>query len=245
MMAFTQAGRYKIGSEIGRGAMGIVYQGFDPLIGRNLAIKSIKTDGLSSAEYQEHKARFVREARAAGVLGHPNIVTVHDFGEEEGTLYLAMELLSGESLQQLLEEQGRLPVETILPIFEQVGSALDRAHLHGIIHRDIKPGNIMVLDDGRVKVTDFGIAKLLLSANVTQAGSTLGSPSYMSPEQIKGLPIDGRSDIFSLGVVLYQCLMGTQPFPGQNVSTIAYKIINEEPAYPLATMQAFIRGCSV
>ena len=233
MVAFTKAGRYQIVSEIGRGSMGIVYKGFDPVIGRNGAIKCIKTEGLSSAEYQEHKARFVGEARAAGVLGHPNIVTIHDFGEEEGTLYLAMELLSGTTLQQMLEDQGVLPVEMILQIFDQVGSALDRAHQHGVIHRDIKPGNIMVLDDGLVKVTDFGIAKLLLSASMTQAGSTLGSPSYMSPEQIKGLPIDGRSDIFSLGIVLYECLTGAKPFPGQNVSTIAYKIVNEEPANPL------------
>lgn len=231
MAQLTKAGRYQIVREIGRGSMGVVYQGFDPVIGRGVAIKTIKTEGLSPAEYREYKARFHREAQAAGVLVHPNILTIYDFGEDEGTLYLAMELLSGKTLQQLLEERGMLPVDTIVPIFEQVGSALDRAHRHQVIHRDIKPGNIMVLDDGLVKVTDFGIAKLM-SASMTRAGLVLGSPSYMSPEQIKGLPIDGRADIFSLGVVLYECLTGTKPFPGQNISTIIYKIIHEEPAYP-------------
>jgi serine/threonine protein kinase len=231
MAQLTKAGRYQIVKEIGRGSMGVVYQGFDPVIGRGVAIKTIKTEGLSPAEYREYKARFHREAQAAGVLVHPNILTIYDFGEDEGTLYLAMELLSGKTLQQLLEERGMLPVDAIVPIFEQVGSALDRAHQHQVIHRDIKPGNIMVLDDGLVKVTDFGIAKLM-SASMTRAGLVLGSPSYMSPEQIKGLPIDGRADIFSLGVVLYECLTGTKPFPGQNISTIIYKIIHEEPAYP-------------
>ena len=232
MVAFTKAGRYQIDSEIGRGSMGIVYKGFDPVIGRSVAIKTIRIEGLSFAEYQEHKARFRREAQAAGALAHPNIVTIHDFGEDQGTLYLAMQLLEGKTLQQMLEEQGALRVETILPIFEQVASALDCAHRHQVIHRDIKPGNIMILADGLVKVTDFGIAKLLLAANMTKTGFVLGSPGYMSPEQIKGFPIDGRSDIFSLAVVLYECLTGMQAFPGQNVSTIIYKVMNEEPVYP-------------
>lgn len=241
MGQLTKAGRYQILKEIGRGSMGVVYQGFDPVIGRGVAIKTIKTEGLSPAEYREYKARFHREAQAAGVLVHPNILTIYDFGEDEGTLFLAMELLSGKTLQLMLEEQSVLPVDTIVPVFEQVGSALDRAHRHQVIHRDIKPGNIMVLDDGLVKVTDFGIAKLM-SASMTRAGLVLGSPSYMSPEQIKGLPIDGRADIFSLGVVLYECLTGTKPFPGQNISTIIYKIIHEEPAYPPELDKAFHPG---
>lgn len=227
----TKAGRYQIVSELGRGSMGVVYQGFDPVIGRTVAIKTMLIEGLSTAEFQEYKTRFQREAQAAGILAHPNIVTVYDFGEDEGVLYLAMEYLEGKSLQSLVEKQHVLPLETIVPMFEQVCSALDHAHNHKIVHRDIKPANIMILDSGLVKVTDFGIAKMM-SMGMTQAGQVLGTPNYMSPEQVKGRPVDGRSDIFSLGVILYELVTGEKPFGGQNITTVIYKIINENPIPP-------------
>jgi eukaryotic-like serine/threonine-protein kinase len=229
--ALTRAGRYQIISELGRGSMGVVYQGFDPVIGRTVAVKTMLIEGLSGAEFQEFKARFQREAQAAGILAHPNIVTVFDFGEDEGVLYLAMEFLEGKSLQELVDDQKLLPIETIAPIFEQVCSALDHAHKSNIVHRDIKPANIMILNSGLVKVTDFGIAKMM-SMGMTQAGQILGTPNYMSPEQVKGRSVDGRSDIFALGVILYELVTGEKPFGGQNITTVIYKIINENPIPP-------------
>jgi len=229
--ALTRAGRYQIVSELGRGSMGVVYQGFDPIIGRTVAIKTMLTEGFAPAEFEEYKARFQREAQSAGVLAHPNIVTVYDFGEDSGVLYLAMEFLEGKSLQALVEEQTILPVETIIPMYEQVCSALDHAHRHRIVHRDIKPANIMILESGLVKVTDFGIAKMM-SMGMTQAGQILGTPNYMSPEQVKGRSVDGRADIFSLGVILYELVTGEKPFGGQNITTVIYKIINENPISP-------------
>jgi predicted Ser/Thr protein kinase len=229
--ALTKTGRYQIVSELGRGSMGVVYQGFDPVIGRTVAIKTMLTEGLAPQEFQEYKARFQREAQAAGVLTHPSIVTVYDFGEDNGILYLAMEFLEGKSLEKIVEEQNVLPIETIIPIYDQVCGALDNAHLHKIVHRDIKPANIMILESGLVKVTDFGIAKMM-SMGMTQAGQILGTPNYMSPEQVKGRPVDGRSDIFSLGVILYELVTGEKPFGGQNITTVIYKIINENPIPP-------------
>ena len=229
--ALTRAGRYQIVSELGRGSMGIVYQGFDPLIGRTVAIKTMLVEGLAPAEFEEFKARFQREAQAAGILTHPNIVTVYDFGEDNGILFLAMELLDGKSLQAMVEEQNILPLETIVPMYEQVCSALDHAHRNNVIHRDIKPANIMILESGLVKVTDFGIAKMM-SMGMTQAGQILGTPNYMSPEQVKGRGVDGRSDIFALGVILYELVTGEKPFSGQNITTVIYKIINENPIPP-------------
>ncbi len=229
--SLTKAGRYEIVSELGRGSMGVVYQGYDPVIGRTVAIKTLLTEGLASQEFQEYKARFQREAQAAGVLTHPNIVTVYDFGEDHGVLYLAMEYLEGKSLEKMVSEQGVLPIETIIPMYDQVCSALDHAHAHNIVHRDIKPANIMILDSGLVKVTDFGIAKVM-TLGMTQAGQILGTPNYMSPEQVKGRAVDGRADIFSLGVILYELVTGEKPFGGQNITTVIYKIINENPIPP-------------
>jgi predicted Ser/Thr protein kinase len=227
----TKAGRYQIVGELGRGSMGVVYQGYDPIIGRTVAIKTMLTEGLSPQEFQEYKARFQREAQAAGTLAHPNIITVYDFGEDNGILFLAMEFLEGKSLDIIVQEQNILPIETILPIYDQVCSALDHAHQNKIVHRDIKPANIMILQNGMVKVTDFGIAKMM-SLGMTQAGQILGTPNYMSPEQVKGRQVDGRSDIFSLGVVLYELMTGEKPFGGQNITTVIYKIINENPIPP-------------
>ncbi|HEV2494507.1 MAG TPA: protein kinase [Terriglobia bacterium] len=227
----TKAGRYQIVSELGRGAMGVVYEGFDPVIGRAVAIKTMLTEGLSGNEFETYRARFQREAQAAGVLAHPNIVTIYDFGEDEGFLFLAMELLRGKSLEKLLQEQTVLPIETIIPIYQQVCSALDFAHQHKIVHRDIKPANIMILENGTVKVADFGIAKMLMTG-MTRAGQILGTPNYMSPEQVKGRGVDGRSDIFALGVILYELITGEKPFAGQNVTTVIYKIMHENPISP-------------
>jgi len=229
--ALTKAGRYEIVSELGRGSMGVVYHGFDPVIGRTVAIKTMLTEGLTSQEFREFKSRFQREAQAAGVLSHPNIVNVFDYGEDNGILYLIMEYLEGKSLEKLIEEQVMLPIETIIPMFDQVCGALDHAHQHDIVHRDIKPANIMILDNGLVKVTDFGIAKMM-SMGMTQAGQVLGTPNYMSPEQVKGRQVDGRSDIFSLGIILYDLVTGEMPFGGQNITTVIYKIINENPIPP-------------
>jgi len=229
--ALTKAGRYQVVRELGRGSMGVVYEGFDPVIGRKVAIKTMLTEGLTSQEFQEFRARFQREARAAGVLSHPNIVSVFDYGEDSGILYLIMEYLEGKSLEKLVEGQNILPIETIIPMYGQVCNALDHAHQNGIVHRDIKPANIMVLGNGLVKVTDFGIAKMV-SMGMTQAGQVLGTPNYMSPEQVKGRQIDGRSDIFSLGIILYDLVTGEMPFGGENITTIIYKIINENPIPP-------------
>ncbi len=229
--ALTKAGRYQIVGELGRGSMGVVYQGFDPVIGRTVAIKTMLPEGVSPQEFQEYKARFQREAMAAGILAHPNIITVYDFGEDNGILYLAMEFLEGKSLEKIIQEQTVLPIETILPIYDQVCGALDHAHRNKIVHRDIKPANIMILSNGLVKVTDFGIAKMM-AMGMTQAGQILGTPNYMSPEQVKGRQIDGRSDIFSLGVILYELVTGEKPFGGQNITTVIYKIINENPIPP-------------
>jgi len=211
--------------------MGVVYEGFDPIIGRTVAIKTMLPEGLSPQEFEEYKARFQREATAAGKLAHPNIITVYDFGEDNGILYLAMEYLEGKSLEKIVHEQTVLPIETILPIYDQICSALDHAHRNKVVHRDIKPANIMILQNGLVKVTDFGIAKMM-DMGMTQAGQILGTPNYMSPEQVKGRQIDGRSDIFSMGVILYELVTGEKPFGGQNITTVIYKIINENPIPP-------------
>ncbi len=229
--ALKKAGRYEVVAELGRGSMGVVYQGYDPVIGRTVAIKTLLTEGLTPQEFQEYKARFQREAQAAGVLAHPNIVTVYDFGEDCGVLYLAMEYLEGKSLEKIVAERGVLPIETIIPMYDQVCSALDHAHTHNIVHRDIKPANIMILDSGLVKVTDFGIAKVM-TVGMTQAGQILGTPNYMSPEQVKGREVDGRADIFSLGVILYELVTGEKPFGGQNITTVIYRIIHENPTPP-------------
>ncbi len=228
----TQAGRYQIVNELGRGAMGVVYRAFDPMIGRTVAIKTMLTQGLAPSEFAEFRDRFQREAQAAGILNHPNIVTVYDFGESQGFLYLAMEFLEGKSLHEILRERKALPAGEAVPIFEQVAGALGHAHAHKVIHRDVKPANIMLLKDGTVKVTDFGIAKIS-TTSMTQTGQVFGTPNYMSPEQVRGMQLDGRSDIFALGVVLYESLVGVKPFPGDDITTVLYKLVHEEPVPPL------------
>src|SRR6266853_86788 len=233
MPTVTRAGRYEIVGELGRGAMGVVYKAVDPVIGRTVAVKTIRLSeegtGLSRPELL---SRFQTEARAAGLLAHPNIVVVYDAGEENGIYYITMELIEGKSLQALLDSGHSFPVPRVLRIMEQTCSALQFAHERNIIHRDIKPANLMLTADDTVKVTDFGTAKILQFGTVQQTAHVMGTPSYMSPEQVKGRAVDGRSDIFSLGVMLYEMVTGEKPFPGQNITTVIYKIVNEEPVPP-------------
>ena len=219
--------------ELGRGAMGVVYKAMDPVIGRTVAVKTIRLSeegtGLSRPELL---TRFQTEARAAGLLTHPNIVVVFDAGEEDGLYYITMELVEGKSLQALLDSGHAFPLPRTLRIMEQTCSALQFAHERNVIHRDIKPANLMLTPDDTVKVTDFGTAKILQFGTVQQTAHVMGTPSYMSPEQVKGRAVDGRSDIFSLGVMLYEMVTGEKPFPGQNITTVIYKIVNEEPVPP-------------
>jgi eukaryotic-like serine/threonine-protein kinase len=225
-------GRYEIIGELGRGAMGVVYKARDPLIDRLVAIKTINLQSLPPEKRKEYEARFYQEAKAAGRLSHPNIITIHDLGETHGIAYIAMELLEGRELQNLIEEGRHLSVDEALNIAIQVAVGLGYAHEHGVVHRDIKPSNIMVLQGKRVKIADFGIARMQSSLLSTQTGMVMGSPLYMSPEQVKSERVDFRSDIFSLGIVLYQMLTGKLPFGGDNAHTVMYQIVQEEPPKP-------------
>src|SRR5277367_39548 len=233
MTTGLKAGRYEIIGELGRGAMGVVYKATDPVIGRTVAVKTIKLSeegtGLSRPELL---VRFQTEARAAGLLTHPNIVVVFDAGEEDGLYYITMELVEGKSLQAHLDGAQAFALPRVLRIMEQTCSALQFAHERNVVHRDIKPANIMLTADDTVKITDFGTAKILQFGTMQQTAHVMGTPSYMSPEQVKGRAVDGRSDIFSLGVLLYEMVTGEKPFPGQNITTVIYKIVNEEPVPP-------------
>src|SRR5579863_7388040 len=225
-------GRYEILGELGRGAMGIVYKARDPKINRVVAVKTISLAGQPPEEEREYRERFVHEAEAAGRLSHPGIVTVFDVGEEPETRapYIVMEFVAGQSLDKLLlsREDRKLPPEVALQITLELAEALDCAHGQGVVHRDLKPANILVTEDGHVKIADFGVAKLNVS-NSTLSGRTLGTPAYMSPEQLNGGDVDGRSDLFSLGVVLYTILTGYRPFQGNSAMTVAFKVVNREP----------------
>ena len=225
-------GRYQVLDSIGYGAMGAVYKAFDPLIKRTLAIKTIRLDiPRGSPQYRSFIDRFYHEARISGTLSHPNIVTLFDIGEEGGLPYLAMEFVEGETISSILERGERFPPEKVIALVSQIASAVDYAHSKGVIHRDIKPSNLILYEGERVKVTDFGIAKLV-DAEMTQSGTLLGTPSYMSPEQAMGDKLDGRSDIFSLGVCAFEMLSGEQPFPGTNVTSILYKLVHVDPIEP-------------
>ena len=227
----SKLGRYEVLNELGKGAMGVVYLAKDPVIGRLVAVKTIRNSQTEDddSESREFRERFVREAQTAGILSHPNIVTIHDIGEdtESRTSFIAMEYIEGRNLKSLLADKKKFSWDEVADLIGQIGEALDYAHRKGIIHRDIKPANILMTTDGKIKITDFGIAKVA-SSNLTTTGQFLGTPNYMSPEQVSGAPVDGRSDIFSLGVVLYEMLTNRKPFSGDNLTAISYKIVHED-----------------
>ena len=227
-----QIGRYKIVGELGRGAMGIVYKAQDPAIGRMIAVKSIRLGELTDeSERDRLRERLFREAQSAGILSHPGIVTIYDIAEEGDMAYIFMELVNGPPLEKMLKAERAPDKETLLSLLRQTAAALDYAHKKGIVHRDIKPANIMVHEDGTAKVTDFGVAKIV-SQQLTQAGIIMGTPSYMSPEQVQGTAISGRADQFSLAVIAYEILTGDKPFSAEYLLTLLYKIVREDPVAP-------------
>ncbi|MBK9447140.1 MAG: serine/threonine protein kinase [Betaproteobacteria bacterium] len=223
-------GKYEIQRELGRGAMGVVYEGFDAGIGRRIALKTVRREQLDGGEAEELLSRFKREAQAAGRLNHPGIVAVYEYGEDEGTAFIAMEYVEGRELKDVFDKSERFPLPEVVRIMSQLLDAIGHAHANGIVHRDIKPANVFLMKNGQIKVGDFGIARME-SSNLTQAGSVLGTPAYMSPEQFMGQTVDGRSDLFSAGVILYQFLTGEKPFTGQ-LTTIMHKVLKEEPIAP-------------
>ena len=226
----TKIGRYKILGELGRGAMGIVYKADDPNLDRTVALKTIiiEDDAEGAAEYRK---RFFLEAKAAGKLNHPNVVTTFDCGDHDGMAYLAMELVDGTDLRTRLTNEGVTPLEAV-EIVRQVAEGLAYAHERGVVHRDIKPANIMLDSQGRAKIMDFGLARMRLADHKTTTGMVLGTPRYMSPEQIAGEPVDARSDIFSLGIVLYEALTGTRLFSGEGIEQVQHSILNVDPVPP-------------
>ena len=226
----AKLGRYKIISELGRGAMGVVYKGEDPALDRTVALKTVilSADAEGKADYQK---RFFLEAKAAGRLSHPQIITVYDFGQEGDTAYMAMEFLKGTELRTRMNESA-ISVAEAVHIAEQIAEGLGYAHEHGVVHRDIKPSNIMMLPHEQVKIMDFGIARMRSSDHKTSTGILLGTPKYMSPEQVSGSPVDHRSDIFSLGVILYEMLTHTKLFQGEDTPQIFHSVVNFQPPPP-------------
>jgi len=236
MDAPNKIGRYEILEELGRGAMGTVYRAKDPAMDRVVALKTIISLVLASEQGGEFRERFYREARAAGALAHPGIVPVFDVGEHEGLPFLVMEFISGKTLADALKKGERLTVDRVCEIGQKIAEALGYAHSHGVVHRDIKPANILLTSKEtygieRPKITDFGVAKMA-AGHTTLTGQILGTPAFMPPEQFTGAPIDGRADIFSLGVVLYWMATGEQPFPGESFTAVSYKVVHTEPVPP-------------
>jgi len=225
-----QLGRYHIEAELGRGAMGVVYKAHDPMLDRTVALKTIALDEAAH-DREEYQARFFQEAKAVARLNHPAVITIYDFGEEDALAYMAMELLGGSELSARLA-QGQPSIREAVAIAEQVAEGLAFAHDGGVVHRDIKPGNIMLLPRGRVKIMDFGIARLKLSDVATQVGTRLGTPRYMSPEQVAGGALDHRTDIFSLGIVLYEMLTGARLFHGEDLTHVMHSVATFEPPPP-------------
>jgi len=227
-----QIGRYRIQDELGRGATGVVYRAQDPAIGRVIAIKTIRlSDFTDETERDRLRERLFREAQSAGVLSHPNIVTIYDIAEENGLAYIFMEFVDGPPLEKILNGGETIDKNELLGIFRQTGIALDYAHKKGIVHRDIKPANILIHDSALAKITDFGVAKIL-SQQMTQSGVMMGTPNYMSPEQVQGHGVDGRADQFSLAVIVYETLTGEKPFVADHLPSLLYRIVREDPVPP-------------
>jgi len=245
-----QFGRYEVVDEIGSGAMGAVFKARDPMMDREVAVKTIHASALVGPMAEQYRERFTREARAAGRLAHPGIVTVFDAGVEGDTPYLVMELVPGRTLDAVLGTGEHYPLDKVYEIGQQVAEALGYAHANGVVHRDIKPANIQLTGSPeRAKIMDFGVAKLT-QAQVTSTGTLLGTPAYMAPEQFTGMPLDGRSDLFSLGVILYWMATGDKPFTGDTITAVSYKIVHTEPIAPRqlnpgvpAALEAIILKC--
>ncbi|HEX5337725.1 MAG TPA: serine/threonine-protein kinase, partial [Gallionella sp.] len=238
-------GRYRIEKELGKGAMGVVYYGKDPKIGRGVAIKTVAlSQEFEEDELEDVRQRFFREAETAGRLNHPNIVSIYDAGEEHDLAYIAMEFLKGKDLIPYTKPDNLLPLPTVMSIVARVADALDYAHRQNVVHRDIKPANIMYdPETDTPKVTDFGIARIT-DSNRTKTGMVLGTPSYMSPEQLAGKKIQGASDLFSLGVSLYQLACGKLPFAGDSMAQLMYRIANEAPT-DILSVRADLPPCLV
>ena len=230
----SKLGRFEIARVLGKGAMGVVYLANDPEIERPVAIKTVRPEALRGESAAEIEARFLKEAKLAGRLQHPSIVTVYDVGRDRDVCFIAMEYVDGKPLTRYLAVADTISLAGKISIIRQVAEALAHAHERGVLHRDIKPGNILIAKDGRVKVTDFGIGKFTAAAtsDLTRTGQMVGSPAYMSPEQVRGEKVDTRSDLFSLGVVLYELLTGARPFPGDSITTLVYQILHTEPRDP-------------
>jgi serine/threonine protein kinase len=227
-----QIGRYRILDELGRGATGVVYRAQDPAIGRIIAIKTIRlSDFTDAAERERLRERLFREAQSAGILSHPNIVTIYDIAEENGLAYIFMECVDGPPLERVLNSPDAMPAKTALSILRQTATALDYAHKNGIVHRDIKPANILIHEGTLAKITDFGVAKIL-SQQMTQSGVMMGTPNYMSPEQVQGHAVDGRADQFSLAVIAYEIITGEKPFLADQLPSLLYRIVREDPVAP-------------
>jgi serine/threonine-protein kinase len=237
----SRFGRYEILEELGQGAMGAVFKARDPVMDRVVAIKTILAHAAQGPQAAEYRERFFREARAAGRLSHPGIVTIYDVAEQEGTPFLVMEFIAGRTLESALESGERFPLEQTFDLGAQLAEALDYAHKNGVIHRDIKPANILLTADGRPKVADFGVAKLA-SLQVTATGQMLGTPAFMAPEQFTGAPVDGRADLFALGVILYWMATGDKPFTGDTLMAMSYKIVHTNPIPPRKLNPAISRG---
>ncbi len=226
-------GRYQIESELGRGAMGVVYLATDPSIGRQVAIKTIRLGEVNNPqERKKLRERLFREARSAGALSHRGIVTIYDMDDDGDLAFISMEFVDGSTLDGLMSEEEPIPPATLLNYLRQTAAGLDYAHQKGIVHRDVKPANIMIDSEGVVKITDFGIAKVTTADQFTMTGTIVGTPNYMSPEQVQGQKVDGRSDQFSLAVIAYEALTGEKPFIGEHLTTVVFKIVAEAPVPP-------------
>lgn len=235
-------GPYKIIGELGRGGMGVVYRGVDPVIGRHVAIKTLRPEDMGEASERGSMGdRLLREARSAGMLSHPSIVTIYQAGQDGDILYIAMEFIDGANLADILA-QGRLTADAMLRILRNAADALDYAHSKGVVHRDIKPGNLLLEPSGKIKIADFGIAKLN-QAGVTKTTSSVGSPAYMSPEHVRAQSIDGRADQYSLGVVAYEMLTGRRPHDSEELTSLVFKVVFEAP--DLSLLDAHPRGAEL